>query len=48
MVPVSWQVHVRWHNCGLHPLIHTRLDSILVHYLDSWQGRDTGGGEPAS
>ena len=23
MVPVSWQVHVRWHNCGLHPLIHT-------------------------
>ncbi len=23
MVPVSWQVHVRWHNCGLHPLIYT-------------------------
>ena len=23
MVPVSWHVHVRWHNCGLHPLIHT-------------------------
>ena len=19
MVPVSWHVHVRWHNCGLHP-----------------------------
>ncbi len=23
MVPVSWHVHVRWHNWGLHPLIHT-------------------------
>ena len=23
MVSVSWQVHARWHNCRLHPLIHT-------------------------
>ena len=23
MVPVSWQVHARWHNWRLHPLIHT-------------------------
>ena len=30
------------------PLIHTRLDFILVQYLESWQGMDTGGGEPAS
>ena len=26
MVPVSWHVHVRWHNCRLHPLIHTLLE----------------------
>ena len=23
MVPVSWHVHVRWHNWILHTLIHT-------------------------
>jgi len=26
MVPVSWHVHVRWHNWRLHPLIHTLLE----------------------
>ena len=35
MVPVSWHVHVSWHNCGLHPLIHTFLKSNLAQYIES-------------
>ena len=34
MVPVSWHVHVRWHNCRLHPLIHTLLDFTLVQNVE--------------
>ena len=39
MVPVSWHVHVRWHNCGLHPLIHTLLDFNLAQSIVGSQGK---------
>ena len=35
MVPVSWHVHVRWHNCRLHPLIHTLLESNLAQDIEN-------------
>ena len=38
MVPVSWHVHVRWHTCGLHPLIHTLLKFNLAQDFGRGQG----------
>ncbi len=39
MVPVSWHVHVRWHNCELHPLIHTQQEFNLAQDIESFQGK---------